>query len=76
MKNSDTQAYPCVNPAYDGNWDKMPTRHGLTKLEHFAGMAMQGQITADPKMNISNEKLAEIAVGCAKALLEELEKQK
>ena len=69
MKNSDMPAMPIVTP-------DMPVEGsgGLTKLEHFAGLAMQGLLTVvshAPKDHIAAE-----AVLMAEVLLEELEKQK
>lgn len=47
---------------------------GLTKLEYFAGLAMQGQIAADPGCNNGADMIAQCAVSCAQALIAELEK--
>jgi len=71
MKNSDMPAMP--NPTSR----TLGPRQGLTKLEHFAGLAMQG-ILASPNLNIdlAEKLIAEAAIVQAKALLEELEKQK
>ena len=57
--------------------DEKPYWSGLTKLEHFAGLAMQG-ILASPNLNIdlAEKLIAEAAIVQAKALLDELEKQK
>ena len=70
MKNSDMPAMPIVTP-------DMPVEGsgGLTKLEHFAGLAMQACRTRKSEYK-DWEDLAADAVEIAKALLEELEKQK
>jgi len=47
---------------------------GLTKREHFAGLAMQGYISSDEEDIHSPEWFASWAVQCADALLKELEK--
>ena len=84
MKNSDMPAMPIAKSIEDnpprrgvdplGNyWVKA---HGLTKLEHFAGLAMQGYIAADRELDNGPAPIAEWAVQNAKALLKELEKQK
>lgn len=49
--NKEQQAFPCINPAYDGNWNKDPTRNGLTKLEYFSAKVMQGLMS-----NVDSEK--------------------
>ena len=69
MKNSDMPAMPIVTP-------DMPVEGsgGLTKLEHFAGLAMQACRTRKSEYK-DWEDLAADAVEIAKALLEELEKE-
>lgn len=71
MKNSDMPAMPIVTP-------DMPVEGsgGLTKLEHFAGLAMQGiMATLVDCTSIYPKEIANDAVMVAKALLEELDKQ-
>jgi hypothetical protein len=46
------------------------TYFGLTKLEYFAGMAMQGLLVNGK--NSSDELLAEYALNAARALIKEL----
>ena len=48
---------------------------GLTKLEHFAGLAMQSLYCLEG-VEMSMDQVAEHSVAMAKALLEELEAQK
>ena len=71
MKNSDMPAMPIVTP-------DMPVEGsgGLTKLEHFAGLAMQGiMATLENCTNIYPKEIANDSVMIAKALLDELDKQ-
>lgn len=46
---------------------------GLTKLEYFAGLAMQG-LCCNPVIAANNEAVAAVAVSMAQALISELEK--
>lgn len=41
----------------------------------YAGMAMQGTIVSDAKDLLPSSQIAKIAIGCADALLAELEKK-
>ena len=74
MKNSDMPAMPIVTP-------DMPVEGsgGLTKLEHFAGLAMQGLVEREAirrgNRDEENTAIGKRAVSIAKALLEELDKQ-
>jgi len=58
----------------------MPTEEGdsfssgLTKREHFAGLAMQGLLALSNGQDETYEELAVMSVANAEALLEELEK--
>ena len=45
---------------------------GLSKREHFAGLAMQAVVTADLNMNMTERDAAEFAVLQADALLKAL----
>ena len=56
------------DPAYNNTF-------GLTKREAFAAMAMQGLIASDLNDTIDEEKIANIAVKCADALIERLNKE-
>ena len=64
---------------YDGtkNTSYNPDCQGLTKLEHFAGLAMQGWLArcanAPHSAFINPKDVADTAVDFAKALLERLE---
>ena len=53
---------------------------GLTKLEHFAGLAMQGLLANSMMLSsgktISSSEMSEASVAAAKALLKALENQK
>ena len=48
--------------------------HGLTKREHFAGLAMQGLIANNQGWTIIPGSIANYATGYADALLKALEK--
>lgn len=66
MKNENTPANPCVNGS---------TIHlGLTKLEYFAGLAMQGLIAGEEGPEYSYPDLALYAEKHATALIAQLEK--
>lgn len=79
LKNGDMPAMPqsgtegvsgCLNSSED--WGGK----GLTKLEHFAGLAMQGLFAADGRDGSfykSMDDVAELAIRAAKALLQQLE---
>jgi hypothetical protein len=66
MSNARGPAFPCN---YDNN------AVGLTKLEYFAGMAMQGLCARQLPPHINNEAVVDISVSLARALLAELEKE-
>lgn len=82
MKNSDMPAMPMVNS--DGFpstaecvlEDRIGTRcDGLTKREHFAGLALQGTLSnPNLRTGVSLEKIVKHSVAVADALLQELEK--
>lgn len=64
---------------YDGtkNTSYNPECQGLTKFEHFAGLAMQGLVTAQDEGGTwahDSKTVALTAVSYAKALLAELDK--
>jgi hypothetical protein len=73
INNSERAVYPMVYTAdqYKGAYY---VTTGLTKLEHFAGLAMQGHLAGDLEFYGAKE-VAENSVEYAKALLAELEKQ-
>lgn len=81
MKNSDMPAMPLSGDAYTDfahydetkNTSYNPECQGLTKREHFAGLAMQG-ILSSLESKVEMEALATVAVQMADALLTELEK--
>ena len=79
MRNADLPAMPQPIAAnetevIDTN-EYCPGNAGLTKREHFAGLAMQGLYMVTPDATISIEESASIAVSMADALLYELEKK-
>jgi hypothetical protein len=61
-----------VHPAENHDWHE--SYQGLTKREYFAGLAMQGLLSDGNNSPFSCGKIAELAVGCADALIEELSK--
>ena len=74
MNNSDMPAMPC-----EFNFDtETGTTHemfsGLTKREHFAGLAMQGFISAGSNGMPNASAISKWAVKYADALLAELDK--
>ena len=80
MKNSELPAMPLVNdnghPLHASHvaWDNKPLVSGLTKREHFAGLAMQGFISAGSNGMPNAGELSNMAKKYADALLYELDK--
>ena len=75
MNNSDSPAMPIsVSSSLDEIICSSDFEYGegLTKREHFAGLAMQG-LCSDPNMSVL--VLVKLAVVTADALLKELEKE-
>jgi hypothetical protein len=75
MSSANKPAFP---GSYTGNNGMPVWANGMTKLEYFAGLAMQGLcLTASPKYDKGecNAAIAERAVILARALLAELEKE-
>lgn len=73
MKNSEQGAFSCAgNDGY---------QQGLTKLEYFAGLAMQGLLAngmtsnegVQPPYSMGTEKLITLAIQSADELLKQLE---
>jgi hypothetical protein len=73
MKNSDEGVYPMMYDAVESN-RACYENHGLTKLEHFAGLAMQGYL-ASGNADGYRELIAGWSVRDARTLLAELERQ-
>ena len=73
----DTQSYSMIGG--DNTFKELfRYRRGLTKLEHFAGLAMQGLLAKpEPEHRYGPHPppLSVLAVSAALGLLEELEKQ-
>lgn len=67
--NPNESAFPVTEPSIPG----LPM-FGLTKREHFAGLAMQGILASEPNDTVTNEMLAGFSVQLADALLAELGK--
>lgn len=49
--------------------------HGLTKLEYFAGLAMQGLLSADTEYSRNASYISREAIAQAKSILELLEQK-
>ncbi len=84
MKNADMPAMPLFNehgiPQHVSRLalDNKPNSSGLTKREHFAGLAMQGWLdrcaNVPHTVRLKPEDIATFAVQMADALLKELDK--
>ena len=72
MNNSDMPAMPSKDLFLDGEQHPVKCR-GLTKREHFAGLAMQGLLGSDPDSVWLSKEMAKSAVSMADALLAALE---
>lgn len=71
MENGKKVAYPIVGMAFNEN------AKGLTKREYFAGLAMQGLLSANAMYNGKTDERALIsqdAIAHADELLKQLEK--
>jgi len=68
-QNGDDCAYPA-----DFNGDQTCPSWGLSKREHFAGLAMAATIAADINNQLPIAEVVESAVEMADALLKELDK--
>ena len=78
MSNADMPSMPFTDIEYDGE-GKMytyETHLGLTKLERFAGFAMQGLITLKGSDCQNADQTAMQCVRMAKALLAQLDREK
>jgi len=79
MNNSDMPAMPLSGEARRDLLDEYchgsseMIGKGLTKREHFAGLALQGLLTGMGKMQYAPREYAESAVIIADAILKELE---
>jgi hypothetical protein len=78
MSIANESAFPGgVNQNYTDRGQGEPTQYGLTKLEYFAGLAMQGIMgnsCALPETDQHFKNIAQDAVFTARALIAELEK--
>jgi hypothetical protein len=73
MKNSGEGVYPMIYTAAQSN-QACCIKHGITKLEHFAGLAMQGYLASGNAGNYT-ALIAGWSVATAKDLLAELENE-
>ncbi len=69
MENSKKGAFASVAITNNGGYQQ----DGLTKLEYFAGLAMQGMLANPQFIERDPETIAEDSFCYAKALLEEFE---
>ena len=53
-------------------WDNKPLALGLTKREHFAGLAMQGFISAGGNYMPNASEIAELSIKYAEEVLRQL----
>jgi len=74
MNNSDMPAMPLTTDQIDYS-QRGFGYDGLTKREYFAGLAMQGVMSADVYAEMSKDDCAKTAVANADALLAELEQE-
>jgi len=80
MENQNKPIYPLRGAdgtifKNDGYADHVDLLSGLTKREHFAGLAMQGLLSNPSQIDTTHfEWIAQHAVGYADALLKELNK--
>ena len=70
---SDEPAFPHFDNRGANNVCKQ--HNGLTKLEHFAAMAMQGFLAGDAEGYWEFDAVAQASVKQAKALIEALDKE-
>ena len=82
MKNSDKPINPIVQEENIGQGGKilMCTEYGLTKREHYAGLAMQGLLALPDKGTFGSfdeaiEWICEVSVKFADELLKQLENE-
>lgn len=74
MNNSDKPAFPAKYTDHsDPAFPELRQAVGISKLELFSAMAMQGMLAADVEFRQGSPKIASWSVECAKALLAELE---
>jgi hypothetical protein len=73
MDNKDMPAMPNTNPETYPTPCPINYGHGLTKREHFAGLAMQGFAACDVPPSTLDD-VAKCSVAWADALLAELDK--
>ena len=82
MKNADKPINPIVQEENIGQGGKilMCTEYGLTKREHYAGLAMQGLLALPDKGTYGSfdeaiERICEVSVKFADELLKQLEEK-
>jgi hypothetical protein len=71
MSNADK---PAFSGSYTGNNGMPVWSDGMTKLEYFAGLAMQGMAHKYMSAGLTSYEIGQASVMMAQALLAELEK--
>lgn len=71
--NADTPAFPFIGTDSSGYTTALAT--GLSKREHFAGLAMQGLLANKRSMDITDDALTEVAIAFADRLITALNKE-
>lgn len=74
MNNSNKTAFPVEYTEYEHGLPVKKVTEGLTKLEYFAGLAMQGMLSNIPS-DTNREYISLRAVLFAEALIKQLEKE-
>jgi hypothetical protein len=69
---SDQQAFPCINPSFDGNWDKRGVLQGMTMRQYYKAASL-GFLERNIH-GVSAEHLAARASEIADAMLAEDER--
>ena len=80
MNNADMPAMPVVESCYQchATMDQPNINYGLTKLEHFAGLAMQGLLAGGYCINDPQNRMSDVgeeAIGIAEVILAKLDKE-
>ena len=65
------QAFPVMNPNYDGNWNKEAHNLGMTLRDYFAAKVMQSMVSSETFFNISSDDLVIESYKIADLMLKE-----
>jgi len=72
-KPKNPQAFPVINPNYDGNWNKEAHIKGMTLRDYFATKAMQSFIINAGYGSIDLKNIAQASYQAADAMLKQRE---